>query len=283
MHRLFVPALILLGALGVAQAAWPSPQAQNTQSRVVRGTAVVRDVYGVAQQRKGDSGDWKRLNAGDTLTTHTSVKTAGSAAILLQLSGGHLFRVGENTTVELRELGRDKSFSFHVLAGNIWSVVRKAFQPTKYEVETPSAVAGVSGTVFAVFHNSASGQTTVSTNLGQVDVRQLNAQNETDGTPVPVGDGQFTQISRGTQVGTTNVPGPPSIHARPQSPAFRQMWRTMHQEEGWIQPLNSRAPFKLNPKIEPALRHTVFAPARVIPRASQSPTRRSPAFRPHRK
>ncbi|HLJ57228.1 MAG TPA: FecR domain-containing protein, partial [Chthonomonadaceae bacterium] len=140
-------ALISLAAPGRAQ------QAPDRQSRVFQGTALVLDVYGPAQSRVGDKGDWKNVNAGDILAVQTAVKTGDNAAVLLKLNGAHLFRVGEKTTVTLKELGVGKSFSFQVLAGNIWSIVRKVTQPAKYEVETPSVVAGVSGTIFAVSHD----------------------------------------------------------------------------------------------------------------------------------
>src|SRR5258708_7057363 len=109
-------AVILLGLVTLAPAF-----AHAQQNRVLRGTANVRDVYGKASQRKGESGDWKKINGGDLLSPQTTVKTEGDSAVLLQLNGGHMFRVGENTTVLLRELGVGNSFSFQVLAGNIWS------------------------------------------------------------------------------------------------------------------------------------------------------------------
>jgi hypothetical protein len=187
---------------------------------------------------------------------------------LLQLAGGHMFRVGENTKVILKELGKDKSFSFQVLAGNIWSAVRTLNQPTKYEVETPSAVAGVSGTVFAVFHDLATGQTTVSTNKGTVNVQQFNGQGRA-GNVAPVGVGQYVQIGStappapGTQTGSghngQNNPVPTAAPVKrivplPAPTAFVRMWRTMRLNENWIGPLNGRGPGKLNQNIGPQLR-----------------------------
>jgi len=232
-------------------------QAQAPQNRVVRGTTLVRDVYGKATQRKGDAGDWKKINGGDILSTQTTVKTEADSAVLLQLNGGHMFRVGENTTVLLRELGVGKSFSFQVLAGNIWSAVRAVTQPTKYEVETPSAVAGVSGTIFAVFHDTSSGQTEVSTNVGTVNVQQISAPNTPPGPSVPVSAGNYVQMARSDRFSSNGNNRPPPPKVMPQPPAYRAMWRTMHQE-GWIRPLRAAAPVKLNRLIEPTLRKTIF-------------------------
>ena len=202
---------------GIYMTACSEPRHQNGEV-----TALVKDVYGPATQRKGDKGPEKKLNNGDLLTTLTTIKTGDSAAVLLLLAGNHVFRIGEKTTVVLSELGKDKSYSFKVLAGNIWSFVRKVNKPTKYEVETPSAVAGVSGTVFAVFHDSDSQETTVSTNNGQVDVRQ-----GADSTPVPVTQGKMLRMSKGSRSG--GLPKPED-----QPPAHRRMWFMMRNQEGWM-------------------------------------------------
>jgi len=232
----------------------PDALCQPPQGREMRGNAVVKDVYGIAQQRKGDSGDWHKINGGDILATQTTIKTLTESAVLLQLSGGHMLRVGEKTTVTLRELGNDKSFSFHVLAGNIWSMVRKANQPTKYEVETPSAMAGVSGTIFFVSHDTDDDQTMVSTNQGTVNVRQFNGEHVPDATAVPVGDGQYAQIGRVLQ-SAPNLPGrPTAIFAKPQPLAMQQMWRAMHRSEGWMSPKSGGAGFKLNRNVDLQMR-----------------------------
>src|SRR5882762_7865200 len=127
MRRWMMPALLIWACAGTIGIASSQPR---SQSGVAEGNALVKDVYGIAQQRKGERGDWKKLNVGDLLTPQTTLKTGDSAAILLQLSGNHVFRVGEKTTVELRELGKDNAYSFNVLAGNVWSLVRKASKPT---------------------------------------------------------------------------------------------------------------------------------------------------------
>ena len=265
MHRIFVPVLFVLGTMAIAPFVWSAPLGQATQRRVARRTAVVRDVCGKAMQLKDDADPGKDLNAGDILTEQTTVRTGDNAAVLLQLAGGHMFRVGENTKVVLKELGKDKAFSFQVLTGSIWSAVRKLNQPTKYEVETPSAVAGVSGTGFAVFHDSARGQTTVSTTVGAVSVQQLIAPSLPNGASMLVGAGQFIQTGRAAPIGKNKMSKMAIVQVKTQSPALRQMWRIMRTSEGWILPQNASAPYKLNLNVGPLLRKMNFRSGTAIP------------------
>src|SRR5689334_13447099 len=87
--------LVAICCLIPAPTARSARQAPDSQSRVMPGTAVVKDVYGPAQ-RKGDSGDWKNISIGDILPAQTTIKTGEEAAVLLRLVGGNSFRIGEN-------------------------------------------------------------------------------------------------------------------------------------------------------------------------------------------
>ena len=196
--------------------------------------AKVTDAFGTAQKRSGSAtAAWQDISVGDLLPTQTTVKTGDDSAVLLQLPDEHVLRVGANTTIELRELGANKSFSFRVVSGRIWSLVEKASKPAKYEVETPSAVAGVEGTLFSVFHEEDTQQTAVSTDEGQVNVRQGSQS-------VKVGAGYSTRLRRNQRV-------PPQVFEHP--PAMKQMWQMMHQRETWIRPRKG-TPMRLNRVVE---------------------------------
>src|ERR1043166_2164359 len=105
MHRLMVRtvglALLAICCLIPAPTARSARQAPNPQSRITPGTAVVHDVYGPAQRKVG-SGDWKNISVGDVLPDQTTIKTGEEAAVLLRLVGGNSFRIGENSTVQLK-------------------------------------------------------------------------------------------------------------------------------------------------------------------------------------
>lgn len=208
-------------------AGWAGAQAQPAFR------AKVGDAFGQAQKRVAGASGWQDISVGDLLAPQTSVKTGDDSAVLLQLPDRHVLRIGANSLVELRELGANKSYSFRVLSGKIWSLVESATRPTKYEVETPSAVAGVEGTLFSVFHEEDSGQTAVSTDEGQVRVRQGRQG-------INVGAGYSTRVRRNQRV---------PLQVAQQAPAMRQMWQMVRQRESWIRPQQG-AKMRLNRDVE---------------------------------
>ena len=147
----------------------PSPSLIFGSTRPCRKTCPQR-WWTLSARRNADSAPWQSINVGDLLPTQTTVQTGDNSAVLLQLPDRHIFRIGAGSTVLLKQLGKDKEFSFSVLSGHVWSFVRRAEKPAKYEIETSSAVIGVSGTVFSVSHDPASADTEVSTDKGEVKV-----------------------------------------------------------------------------------------------------------------
>lgn len=114
-------------------------QAQTNQARVA-------DAYGSVEKRLSPTDTrWQPVSIGDLLTPSSTVRTGANSAALLILPDKHAFRIGERGEVQLKELGQNRSYSFEVLKGQIWSFVDKARKPAKYGIETPSTVLGVSG------------------------------------------------------------------------------------------------------------------------------------------
>jgi hypothetical protein len=223
-------------------------------------TAKVTDAFGSAQKQPDNANAaWQEISVGDLLLPQTSVKTGDNSAVLLLLPGGHLLRVGSNTTVQLRELGQNKSFSFSVLSGRVWSVVRAANKPTKYEVETPSAVAGVEGTLFSVFYEQDIEQTAVSTSQGTVNLRQGKQE-------VKVTEGTTAEIQRNQKTPLAAVPSPAK---------YRQMWQTMRKET-WIHPASAG---NKSPRLDRGVEEQVNASMRRLPR-KKLPQKAQPKRKP---
>ena len=179
------------------------------------GKAKVLDAVGMAQKRGGDTTAWTNLNIGDLLTSKSTVKTGEGGAVLLQLPNRYLFRIGEKTTVDLKQIGENNEFSFNVISGKVWNVVRGLAKPTKYEVQTPSAVVGVSGTVFSVFYDENESDTTVSAAQGLVNVAQ-------GGQTTKIAEGTYTRFRKG------GVMAPMSVS---QSPELGRMWKQLRAGE----------------------------------------------------
>ena len=201
-----------------------SSQPAQQQGATLSGKAEVKDAYGDVQQRTDGVAAWKPVNVGDLLSPATSVRTGKDAAVLLLLADRHVVRVGAETTLRLSELGRNRSFSFELVQGRFWSFVNNALKPTKYEVETPSAVVGVSGTVFSVFYQPRSQVTLVSTAKGIVTVRQGQRA-------VKVMPGFGTRVPR-------NLRGP--LRATPQDQPTQRMWHLLRSQELWLQGARSQ-------------------------------------------
>ncbi len=183
-------------------------------------SARVTDAFGTAQKQSASAGGtWQNISVGDLLPAMTSVKTGDNSAVLLLFRGGHVLRIGSNTTVQLREVGGGKSFSFSILSGRIWSVVRTVNKPAKYEVDTPSAVAGVEGTLFSVFYGQDSAHTLVSANQGTVNLRQ-------GGQSVKVREGFTADVAKGQKSPLAASPSPPYIE---------RMWQSLRKET-WVRP-----------------------------------------------
>jgi hypothetical protein len=174
------------------------------------------DAFGTARRRSSDNAPWQNINVGDLLPTQTTLQTGENSAVLLQLPDQHVFRIGAGSTVQLKQLGKDKQFSFSVLSGRVWSFVRRAEKPAKYEIETPSAVVGVSGTVFSVSHDPSNADTEVSTDRGEVKVRQ-------GGTTQTVATGYVLHARHGAPLASAGL----------QSVEQRRVWRALHTRETW--------------------------------------------------
>jgi len=183
--------------------------------------ATAADVTGKVQRRVSTNPDkWTPLNKGDHIAQDSAVQTAENGAALLSLPGGHVIRVGEKTTLEIKLAGQNNSYSFSLLAGRIWSYVNKSSKPAKYEVETASVILGVSGTLFSVAHDAEIDELDASVENGQVRLHR----------------GQVVKtLDHGFQLRVLNQRlGPAVVH--PHTVATREMWKSIGSAESWQKP-----------------------------------------------
>jgi hypothetical protein len=186
-------------------------QAQTDRARVA-------DAHGTVQKRSSPADTRVQpVSIGDLLLPESVVRTGPDSAALLILPDKHNFRIGERAEVHLKELGQSKSYSFEVIRGQIWSFVDKAGKPAKYEVETPSTVLGVSGTLFSVSHNAQTTQSEVTVADGQVSVRQGSMVHQ-------VGKGYMLRLRRGQ-----TAPAMVEKH----DAGTKKMWDHLQKTENW--------------------------------------------------
>jgi hypothetical protein len=154
--------LVLITAITASAAQQPAAD----RARVV-------DAYGQVQKRVSRTPEqWTAVVTGDLLPPDSAVRTGERSAILLQTPDRHSIRIGSATTLELKEVGKGNSYAFQLIAGEIWSFVNKARKPARFEVDTPTAVLGVRGTVFNIAHDVGSNESTVSVDEGIVSLNQ---------------------------------------------------------------------------------------------------------------
>lgn len=225
MKPVYAIVLVLLCALPAA----------SLQTPAAINRAKVADFYGTAEKRVGKTPErWVSVVMGDLLPPDSAVRTSAHAAILLQMPDKHSIRLGENTFLELKEVGQSRSYSFQLITGEIWSFVNKALKPAKYEVETPSTVLGVTGTVFNIAYDREKNVSRVSVNEGTVSLRQ-------GAVTQSVAKGFETRI-RPNQLQRARV--------LEQGPATQKVWKTLLAHENFTKP---DATPKLNKDLEKTL------------------------------
>ncbi|MDI6739816.1 MAG: FecR family protein [Candidatus Edwardsbacteria bacterium] len=90
----------------------------------------------------------EEADIGQALYAGDSIRTGKDSRAELNFSDGTVVRLGDNTRFFIRENSSDRSFQ--LLWGKFWAKVVKLAEKSKFEVESPTAVAGVRGTVFKV-------------------------------------------------------------------------------------------------------------------------------------
>jgi len=201
----------------------------------IHAQARVSDAVGTVEKKVSSSAQWQTVSVGDVLSPDTSLRTGTNSAILLAFPDRHVVRIGEYSELRLRELGQNSSYSFQLLNGQIWSFVNKAKKPAKYDVETPSTVLGVSGTLFHVNHDTQTNESNISVADGVVSVGRGSAVQR-------VQKGFQTRVRQG-QTGRASVT---KLDTK-----AREMWDHLRKSENWTK--GNAAP-QINRQTESRLR-----------------------------
>ncbi len=114
----------------------------------------------------------EKLNEGDMIRTGPDgiLELTFNDNIYVKVDNNSWIVIGEN---EILEQGRNSSIILN--RGRVWAKVKKIYQElTNFEVITPSAVAGVRGTLFSVYTNGE--ETTLSVKEGAVDLSSRDGE-----------------------------------------------------------------------------------------------------------
>ena len=169
---------------------------------VIQRLAYVSNASGEVQLRRQQEKAWRPLGSVKQLKTGDAMRTGAKAGVELSWVDGTRAKLGENTELVIRKCtfnaNRKVSHSlFRLNLGRIWvRVVQSLKAGSKFEVATPTATAGVRGTVFSVGVD-LNGQTEVSVYHGEVAVAAGNSSVSVPaGESVQCGPGQSAQVQK---------------------------------------------------------------------------------------
>jgi hypothetical protein len=118
--------------------------------------------------------EWKHAPVGTALTNGMKIRTGREAEALVQWKQGHILKVfGMSTvTIDRSEMNGDKENTrLDINNGKVFVKAHKlASDDSKFEVKTPTAIAGVRGTEFMVEVSGESSVSTITLIQGQLDI-----------------------------------------------------------------------------------------------------------------
>ncbi len=134
---LVVAAVLLVGTLSLGD-----------RGQIATDSAVVTSQYGSVQVRHGTAG-YTTAKLNEVLKSGDAIKTGADSRAELGLGNGGYVRMDENSQLLLTHIQSGGTTSFQALMGGVWVTLENALTGgSRFEVNMPSAVASVKGTVF---------------------------------------------------------------------------------------------------------------------------------------
>jgi hypothetical protein len=168
MRRPFFLIFVNLGILLVLLA-------MLTQSLfIVQRVAITEELRGHVDVQRGGRGDFRPLSKDSLVKTNDVVRAAQDGSAEFRWPDGMRMRVTPGTQLAIQKVSfnsaaRANSSEFKLDSGKIFvRIVRSLAPNSKFEVETPTAVASVRGTIFSV--EVKNGKTQVAVYKGEVKV-----------------------------------------------------------------------------------------------------------------
>jgi hypothetical protein len=120
----------------------------------------------------------------------STVRTKANGRVELQFDDRSLLRLDKNTEVRLLSGAQERGVM--VTLGNIWAKVQSVFGASKFQVKTPTVVAGVRGTVLRA--EVTEDEAEIAVDEGEVEVTPIEGEG-----PVIVGANERVRASRGAR------------------------------------------------------------------------------------
>ncbi|MBP7693189.1 MAG: FecR domain-containing protein [Anaerolineales bacterium] len=145
-----------------------------------RRTAILSEIKNSADARALADADWTAATVGEQITAGGGVRTGEEARVRIETSEGSVIRIAANTIFELADFSpdpQDPVTKLQLEAGQVWVWVTKALGAGSFEVETPSGVATVRGSLMSVAYDPATGRLQVECAEGQCTLADRLRQN----------------------------------------------------------------------------------------------------------
>jgi hypothetical protein len=183
--RLFTCTMALLVVAAVARA-----QEKVGSAAALEGKAEVL--------HQGTTG-WAPLAAGDPVFVGDQVRTLADSKLKLVFREDSVLSLAASSTLTVTEqtVAPVPSSSFSLLLGTLKAIVTERYSEprARFEVETPTAIAGVRGTGFIASYDASQDETLV---VGLYDTTHVRASTDAKGAhTVDLGPGRVTRVRRG--------------------------------------------------------------------------------------
>lgn len=170
------------------QATAPAPPPVSKKMTAAASRAVVTLVEGEVQMMAGEEQSWRSLSANAILKGGDKVRVLDNGRLEMVLDNRSVLRLAANSTLELKEVERKpekETYRFALSLGKMWTrVTRLLGFGSKYQVDTPTAITAVQGTVYDLQVDSDQ-QTRVRVHSGNVLVYNPFAGDLAPGEKVP--------------------------------------------------------------------------------------------------
>ena len=159
----------------------------------------VTGLEGGAEVLHPGAGAWSPLAAGDPVLLGDQLRTRPDSKLQVTLREDSVLTLapGSQLTISEQVVAPATVSRFQLLLGTIKAAVTERYSApnARFEVETPTAIAGVRGTIFLASYDPAQQETLV---VGLMDVTRVRALVDTRGVAqVDLGPGIATRVRRG--------------------------------------------------------------------------------------
>ena len=189
----------------------PAGEEPMPAARVQANKGVITLLEGQAQVKKAGETEWSLARPNMILSENDQVRVLAKSRAELILDNQTVMRLSENTQLAIQELEEEaatqkETARVQLSLGKLWTRTAKLFNPlSRYDVTTPTAIAGVTGTVYQV-RVADDRSTSIQVFQGAVNVYNPFPP----ARPSP--PGQRTQLDPPQEVpGPGEIPGPTAI------------------------------------------------------------------------